>query len=187
MRFVPLMAVAALGFGGLVYAGSEPVMSLSALKVVEDTINRQFAPDLKDYAADSWEPLGDSRGTYLPGYGAVFTFEMSLVNVTPITPFHATISAQEIKAVHARKIRKLALLKNAMRDLIVKSATALSTLPPTEQITVEAFLDYFSFEDRANLPRRLVMTASRQKILDAVARHAVTGEFATLIEEREDQ
>jgi hypothetical protein len=74
-----------------------------------------------------------------------------------------------------------------MRDLIVKSATALSAIPPTEQITFEAFLDYFSFEDRTGLPRRLVMTANRQKLLDAVARHAPVAELAALIQEREEQ
>lgn len=191
MRLIPLAALAVLcfsglAFAGLVYAGGEPTVTVSALKVVEDAANRQFLHDEAD-PIDPWEPLGDARGTYLPGYGAVFTFEMSLVNVTPITPFHASISAQEIKSIHARKIKKLPLVKSAMQDLIVKSATALSAMPSTEQITVEAFLDYFSFEDRTNLPRRLIMTASRQKILDAVARHAAPTEFAALIEEREEQ
>ncbi len=183
MRLIPL---AALAFAGLLYASSEPTVTVSALKAVEDAANRQFLHDVAD-PIDPWEALGDARGTYLPGYGAVFTFEMSLVNVTPITPFHVSISAQEIKSVHARKLKKLPLVKSAMQDLIVKSATTLSALPPTEQITVEAFLDYFSFEDRANLPRRLIMTVNRQKILDAVARHAAPGEFAALIEEREEQ
>ena len=186
MRLFPLMAVAALGFSGLLCAGTEPAVTVSAMKVVEDTITQQFLHDAAD-PIDPWEPLGDARGTYLPGYGALFTFELDLVNVTPITPFHVSISPQEVKSVHARKVKKLPLVKSAMRDLLVKSATTLSTLPPTEQITVEAFLDYFSFEDRANLPRRLIMTASRQKILDAVARHASEADFAALIEERDEQ
>jgi hypothetical protein len=188
VRLLPLMALASLGFtglafAGLVYASNEPVVSLASLKVVEDAATKLFMPD----SIDPWEALGDARGTYLAGYGTVFTFEMSLVNVTPITPFHVEITAQEIKSVHARKIKKLPVLKSAMQDLIVKAATSLTTQPPTEQITFEAFLDYFSFEDRTNLPRRLVMTVSRQKILDAVARHAPATEFATLIEEREEQ
>lgn len=186
MRLLRLLALAALGFTGLVYAGSEPTVTMSALKVVEDTINRQFQHDVAE-PIDPWEPLGDARGTYVPGYGAVFTFEMSLVNVTPITPFHVEISPQEIRAVHARKIKKLTPLQSAMRDLIVRAATALSALPPNEQITIEVFLDYFSFEDRTNLPRRLTMTASRQKIMDAVARHASEADFAALIEERDEQ
>jgi len=180
------MTAAVLGFSGLVYASSEPTVTMSALKAVEDTINRQFVHDLAD-PVDPWQPLGDARGTYLPGYGAVFTFEMSLVNVTPITPFHVEVTPQEVKSVHARKIKKLPLVRSAMRDLIVKSATALSSLPSTEQITLEAFLDYFSFEDRTGLPRRLIMTANRQKVLDAVARHATAAELATLIGEREEQ
>jgi hypothetical protein len=175
-----------MAFAARAYASSEPAVSVSALKVVEDATNRQFLHDAAD-PADPWDQLGDARGTYLTGYGAVFTFEMSLVNVEAITPFHVEVTAQEVKSVHARKMKKLPLLKSAMRDLIVKSATALSAIPPTEQITFEAFLDYFSFEDRTGLPRRLVMTANRQKLLDAVARHAPVAELAALIQEREEQ
>jgi hypothetical protein len=182
VRFVAL----ALALAATAHAGSDAAVAMSAMKGVEDTINEQFAHDKAD-PVDPWEPLGDARGTYLPGYGAVFTFEMSLVNVTPMMPFHASVSPQEVKAVHTRKIKKLPLLKSAMQDLFVKSATALTTLPAGERITVEAFLDYFTFEDRAGLPRRLIMTASRQKIMDAVARHAGTAQFATLIEERDEQ
>ena len=106
--------------------------------------------------------------------------------MTPPFPFHPEISPAEIKDIHARKLKKLPLLKSAMRDLIVKAASSLITLPPTEQITFEAFLDSFSFEDRTGLPRRLTMTASRQKILDAVARHATADDLAALIEIREE-
>lgn len=186
-KLLPLMAIAGLAlsgfaFAGLVHAGNEPVVSISALKVVEEAINKQFQID----SADPWEPLGDARGSYLPGYGAVFTFEMSLVNVAPLTPFHLTVTSQEIKTIHDRKIKKLAVLKSTMRDLIVRAASSLTTLPSAEQITLEAFLDNFSFEDRTGLPRRFTMTASRQKLLDAVAHHATPANLAALIEEREE-
>jgi len=180
------LAAFALVFAAVACAGSEPAVTVSAIKAVEDAINTQFAHDAAD-PVDSWEPLGDARGTYLPGYGTLFTFEMSLVNVTPVLPFHPVVLPQEIKTAHARKVKKLPVLKSAMRDLIVKSATTLTSLPAAEQITVEAFLDYFSFEDRTGLPRRLIMTASRQKIMDALAHHAGAAGFATLIEERDEQ
>jgi hypothetical protein len=160
----------------------EPIVPISALQRVEKATNDRFAPD----AGDSWALLGDARGTYLPGYGGLFTFEMSLVNVQPITPFHMTVTPQEIKTVHERKIKKLVVLKSAMRELLLQSATSLSTLPPTEQITFEAYLIAFSFEDRTGLPRRLTMTASRQKLLDAVTNHATPAALAALIEEREE-
>jgi hypothetical protein len=160
----------------------EPIVSISALNKVEKATNERFAPD----AGDPWELLGDARGTYVPGYGGLFTFEMSLVNVQPITPFHMTVAPQEVKTIHERKIRKLAVLKSAMRDLMLQSAASLSTLPPTEQITFEAYLIAFSFEDRTGLPRRLTMTVQRQKLLDAAASHATRAALAALIEEREE-
>ena len=186
MRFLaklfPFLAAAGLAFAGLALGGNEPAVSVSALKLVEDAVNKQFQPGVDD----PWEPLGDARGTYLPGYGAAFTFELSLVNVMPLSPFHAQVTAEEIKAIHARKIKKLVVLKSTMRDLIVRAASSLNTMPANEQITFEAYLDNFSFEDRTGLPRRLTMTASRQKILDAEARHATPEDLAALIEEREE-
>jgi hypothetical protein len=160
----------------------EPVVSIAALQRVEKATNDRFAPE----ATDPWALLGDARGTYLPGYGGLFTFEMSLVNVQPITPFHMTVTPQEIKSVHERKIKKLAVLKSAMRELLLQSAASLTTLPPTEQITFEAYLISFSFEDRAGLPRRLTMTLQRQKLLDAAANHATPAALAALVEEREE-
>jgi len=182
-----LLCLTALLVAGYATAGGpsytlEPIVSISALQKIEKATNDRFAPD----AGDPWALLGDARGTYLPGYGGLFTFEMSLVNVQPITPFHMTVTPQEIKTVHERKIKKLVVLKSAMRELMLQSAASLSTLPPTEQITFEAYLIAFSFEDRTGLPRRLTMTASRQKLLDAVANHATPAALASLIEEREE-
>jgi hypothetical protein len=181
------MALASISLAGLaaasfVMAGYEPIVPISALKIVEDATNRKLQPD----GVDPWEQLGDARGTYLPGYGAVFTFEMSLVNVMPLTPFRPEVSPQEVKTIHDRKIRKLPLLKTAMRELMVHAASSLTTLPATEQITFEAVLDNFSFEDRTGLPRRLTMTVVRQKLLDAAAHHVSDTEIANLIEVREE-
>ncbi len=184
MKLLALAAILVAGYA--VAAGNsyklEPIVSLSALQRVEKATNDRFAPG----AGDSYELLGDARGTYLPGYGGLFSFEMNLVNVEPITPFHMTVTPQEIKSIHERKIKQLAVLKNAMRELMIQSAGSLSTLPPTEQITFEAFLIHLSFEDRSGLPRRLTMTTSRQKLLDAAANHATPAALASLIEEREE-
>lgn len=177
MRLALLLALA-----GICSAASEPLVSVSALKEVEKISDARFQPD----ANDPWELLGFTRGTYLPGYGAVFTFEMNLVNVTPLSPFHTTITKEEVRAVHERKIRKLVLLKSAMYDLLAQAASSLSTLPATEKITFQALLINLSFEDRTGLPRRITMTANRQKLLDAVARHAKPADLAALIEAQEE-
>lgn len=172
---------AAACFAARMSAGNEPAVGISALSSVEKTVNTQLAPE----GPDPWDLVGDARGTYLPGYGAVFTFELSLVNVTPLSPFHMTATAQEIKDAHDRRIRKLAVLKSTMRELMVKAASSLAAMPADETISLEAYLFSFSFEDHTGLPRRVTMTASRKQLLDAAARHATPQELAALIGEQE--
>jgi len=179
VRFALPIAFAVLSLARTVSAGNDPHVSVSDLKAVE------IATD-KSFAGDPWAMLGYTRGTYLPGYGVVFTFEMSLIQATPISPFHETVTPQEIKSVHDRKIKQLAILKDTMRDLLVQTATSLTALPPSDQIVFEAHLLGQSYEDHSGLPWRLTMTANRQKLLDAIASHATPASLAALIEERKE-
>jgi hypothetical protein len=73
-----------------------------------------------------------------------------------------------------------------MRDSVVKAASSLQTLPPSESIVFEAHLLNNPYEDYSGLPWRVTMTANRQKIMDAVARHAAPAEISSLIEERKE-
>ncbi len=130
--------------------------------------------------------LGDTRGTYLPGYGALFTFELSLVRVTPVTPFNPVFTAQQKKTFHDRKVQQLPVLEKVMRDFVVKAASSLQTLPASENIVFEAHLLSQSYEDHTGLPWRVTMTANRQKLLDAVAAHATPVQLSSLIEERKE-
>ena len=184
VKIAALLASAEFSVAVLAHPGSTPEVNASrvpvaALNEIEKTTNDRFT-------SDPWDSLGDTRGSYLPGYGAIFTFEMSLVRVTPISPFHLTTSPEEIKSVHDRKVKQLAVLKDAMRDMLVKAAATLTTLPPSEQICFEAYFFSQSFEDHRGLPQRLSMTANRQKLMDAVARHAKPAEISALVEEREE-
>jgi len=156
---------------------------LTTLKEVEKATNARLLAG----PADPWSVLGDARSTYLPGAGTVVTFELALVNLTPITPFHASISQEEKRSAHDRKVKNLVALKVAMREMIAHAAAALTAMPGNEQITVEAFLFNFNWEDRAGLPDRLTVCANRQKVADAVARHASATEMASLFEERSEQ
>ena len=182
MKLLLLLAFAASASTAFAIADTEPVVPISALQRVEAATDNRFKPD----GPDPWDLLGEARGTYLPGYGAVFTSYLQLVTVTPISPFHLTVTPEEIKTAHDRKIKKLPLLKGAVQDLMVTAATQLNTLPLTEQITFEIYFFSFSYEDRKGLPRRLTMSVNRQKLLDAVNRHATPAAIAALIEEREE-
>ncbi len=154
-------------------------VSMTALKAVEKFTDSKFSDQ-------PWELLGDTRGTYLPGYGAVFTFEMSLVNVSPLTPFHMTVTEEEKKSIHDRKLRQLVVLRQSMHELIVRTASTLTDLPPAENIVFEAHLLDQPFENHEGLPWRVAMTVQRQKILAATARHARPAELDALIEERKE-
>jgi hypothetical protein len=162
---------------------SKAPIPLTAMKEVEKAANTR----LREAPPDPWGVLGDARGTYLAGGGTVVTFELSLANLTPITPFHPSVSPQERRSAHDRKVKNLVALKTAMREMIAQASTALTAMPGNEQITFEAFLFNFNWEDRTGLPERLTVCANRQKVADAVARHASPGEMASLFEERSEQ
>ena len=161
----------------------KPPVPLTTMKEVETAANSR----LRTAPADPWSVLGDARGTYLPGGGTVVTFELALANLTPITPFHPSVSPEERRSAHDRKVKNLAVLKVAMREMIAHAATALTAMPGKEQITFEAFLFNFNWEDRAGLPERLTVCANRQKVTDAIARHASAAEMASLFEESSEQ
>ena len=176
----PLILIA---FATLCFAASEPVVSFSSLKAVEGTINDK----LKSNVTDPYDLLGTARGTYLQGYGAVFTVELDLVVGTSFyaTPFRPALSEQEKKAMRDRKERKLEVLKETMRELMTSASGSLPGLPPQEHLVMEAFLFNYSWENIKGLPHRVVLTAQNGKLQEALSRHASAAEIAALIEETE--
>jgi len=110
--------------------------------------------------------LGTTRGVYLDGYGAVLTAEISLVNSANVSPFRPTMPPEYKARVHSRKLERLPLLKQTMREMMEASAAALDSVPANEQIVVGVTLFYYSWEDTTGLPLQVVMQAGRQQILD---------------------
>jgi hypothetical protein len=159
------------------------VMEPPALKAVEAAINDRFRSGLND----PFDLLGTARGSYLPGYGAVFTVEMNLVTLPPLafSPFSQTASPQELAALHDRKVKKLAALRDAMHDLMLTAGSTLTTLAGDERVTMEAFLFNYRWEKTAGLPHKLVMTAERRKLVDAKGNKLSTADLAAVIQETE--
>jgi hypothetical protein len=128
--------------------------------------------DTRIQRASAVEPLdlmGNTRGIYLQGYGAVFTTAVNLIISPTINPFHMTFTKAEIDRVHARKVERLPLLKQQMREMLFTGAAALDGVPLHEQIVVGVSLMYFSWEDTTGLPAQLVMQGERQKLLNRAA------------------
>jgi hypothetical protein len=181
MKSILLIGLATLCFGAS--GASEPILSLASLKAVEASINDRVSSNIND----PYDLMGPARGTYLEGYGAVFTVYMDLVAASPLnfSPFKQTISEKEIAELHDRKARKVVVLKEAMRDLMAKACKTLPALPDDEHIVMEAFLFNYNWEQSRDLPHRVVLTARKQKLIDALNRHITGAEFAALFEEEE--
>ena len=133
------------------------------LSDVESRLNDTF----RTTSAEPYDLLGTARGTYIEGYGALFTVELNLVYVNGPSPFRPAMSKEEIEQIRQRKIRKLELLKDQLRQQMLNVSTTLTAVPANEHIAMEAFLWHYNWESTNGLPRRIILTAERQKLLDA--------------------
>jgi len=176
----PLVAIA---LATLCFAASEPICSLGSLKAVEASINDRIQSSVND----PYYLYAPARGTYLQGYGAVFTVDMGLVAISPMNftpnPFKPTVTDKDLAALHDRKARKIDPLKVMMRDLMVNACKTLPGLPSTENIVMEAFLLNFKWEQARDLPNRIVLRANKQQLLDAAGKHLAGADLAALFDE----
>jgi hypothetical protein len=180
---IAMSLVVGITGAALCFAAAESRVSrasiLSAERMIDEKINA--------YSPDPYRVLGDARGTYLEGYGVVFTNELDLVITNPlnVSPFKLTVPKEEVASVHERKLKKLSELKNAMRTMLVDASAILEGLPPDERVTMETILFSHSWEITRDMPHRVFMSAEKQQLLDAKASHAGQTELASFIEEQE--
>lgn len=113
--------------------------------------------------------LGNTRGIYLDGYGMVFTAEVNLVANAVISPFKPGFTPQELVALREKKLDRVNVLKQSMRDMLMAAAKDLDSLPVNETVTVVISMTYFSWENSAGLPVQIMMQAPRSALLDARA------------------
>lgn len=173
-----LIAVATLCF-----AASEPIVSLASLRAVEASMNDKIRSNI----TDPYDLLGTARGTYLEGYGAVFSMELNLVLLSPLnlSPFKQTITDSEIAALHDRKAHKMGDLKESMRGLMLNASKSLPGLPNNERIVMEAFLFNYRWETSRGLAHRIMIVAEKQKLIDAINHHLSGAELSAVFTEEE--
>lgn len=143
----------------------KPRIPRQALAEVERHLDTKLAS--LGGASDPIDLLGATRGIYLDGYGAVFTTEASLIVAPGLSPFHQEITEAEKEKVRQRKLDRLPLLKQMMRDMWRDSATSLTAIPENQQVVIAVRLLYLQWEDTRGLPGQIVMKGDR--------RAAVTG------------
>ena len=141
-----------------------PRVGLSALHAMEQSFDKRI---LTANTEAPFDLLGTTRGVYLEGCGAVFTAELNLLVTTNISPFLQKIPKDYVVKVHAKKLQRVPLLKQAMRETMLDMASSLDGVPAKENIVLGVSLVYFTkWEDTTGLPSQIVMQAQRQKLLD---------------------
>ncbi len=130
------------------------------------TLARGFDRDLRMFAVtDPIDVLGNTRGIYLDGYGAVFTTELSPVLTPQLSPFRPNISEQEKAQVRQRKLARLPAVERLMNAMLQTAAKELAAVPDDQQIVVAVKFLYLPYEDTSGLPGQMVMQAARRTIL----------------------
>jgi len=149
----------------------KPPVTRAVLVPIEKRIDARLGRPAQE---EPYDLLGNTRAVYLEGFGVVFTTEVGLLQIPPITPFNPSFSKEEIQMIHQRKAAKLPLLKQAMREMLAASAASLTALPADDQIAVAVTLFYFSWEDRTGLPSQILMQASRKSLAGKPVNDALT-------------
>jgi len=164
----------------LLFAGQgvpAPVrVTRAALMSLEKHFDGQF---VRANLPDSFDLLGNTRGVYVAGFGAVFSTELNLVVTPNLSPFHPVYTKPELARIHERKLQRLPVLKQKMREMLVNSAVALENMPPQEQIVLAVSLFHYSWEDSSGIPAQIVMQGQRQQLLSESTRESAihTQEF----------
>jgi len=143
--------------------GATPRVSRAVMQDIERTFDQR----IERYSVD--DPLyllGATRGVYLENYGAVLSTEVNLVVGPVLSPFRPKLSKEELARLRQKKLDRLPLLKQVVRDMMVTAATRLNMVPPNEQIVIGVTLFHYSWEDSSGLPGQLVMQAARRSLVD---------------------
>lgn len=168
------------GMATLGAAAIGPRVDRHTLAAIESTLNEKFRP----IGQDPWELLSTARGSYLEGYGAVFTVELQLVSVPPLMPMiRMNVQPAEVESIHERKLKKLPILREYARNALASTVPALEGLPANERIALDTILWRFTWENGQGLPQHILMSAEKGKLQQAVASRGDIGAVITAVEE----
>lgn len=140
-----------------------PRVSRDALHAMETSFDKRIRTTSVEAP---FELLGNTRGLYLEGYGAVFTSEVNLLLSANVSPFQTSMPKDYVVKLRQRKLERVPVLKKCMQEEMVAMASSLDTVPANQQIVLGVTLLYHPWEDTAGLPSQIVMQAERQKLLD---------------------
>ncbi len=157
-----MRALAVVLLAGVAIAAQERAkVTRPMLASVEGSMDKAFG---KIYPDNPFLVLGNSRGVYLDGYGAVFSAEVNLV-LAAGGPFRGKVTKEEAEHHRKEKLQRIPLLRKSMKTALVGAAMSLDTLPPEEKVVLAVSLFQHSWEDLNGVPQQIVVSAQRKTLL----------------------
>jgi hypothetical protein len=160
---VALLVLCALPAGSL---ADNPKVTRGMIEAMQQSLDVKLA---RLWPLDPVEMVAVSQGTYIQGYGAIFLGEVNVAPAAGISPFHPTVSTDEIRRTHEKKMQRMAAIRTAMRAMLMDSARSLDSLPADEQVALGLSLFYWKWENRDGLPAQIVMHAPRKALLQSAS------------------
>jgi hypothetical protein len=142
----------------------KPLVSRPAIMAAEKNFESHIGKLWPDDPVAFWVY---PQGMYINGFGAVFSAQVNLAQGTAITPFHQSITKEEIVRLHNKKLERMTQFRQAMEDIMLSSAASLDTVPADEQIALGVSFFYWNWEDTTGLPQQLVMRAPKRALVMA--------------------
>lgn len=136
----------------------------SQMKAFQEALNRTIQESFEQ----PFSLLQDAKGTYLPHFGVVFSLEVNLLPLRPLTPFDLRpYTDEEIKRARATKLARIRQLKDRLSEVLLRNGSELSAVPPDQNVAISIHLFHLPWEQSDDLPTQLVMETSRRTLLNA--------------------
>ena len=176
------MKRAALAFllGVTVFA-QEPRVSRATVQAAETAMDHRFERLFPD---NPFMLLGNSRGVYLDGYGAVFSAEVNLVAAAG-GPFRGKVTHDEALRHREEKLKRVPVLRTAIKQALIGAAQSLDTVPLDERVVLAVSLFRYSWEEMNGVPQQIVVVAQRRMLVQMQTANASPDIMQASIQVRE--
>ncbi len=111
--------------------------------------------------------LSSTKGIYLPEYGAVFSLEVSLYQIRPLTPFDLKPHTQkELEDAYVQMKNRLEALKANLIRAMGEHGAALGNLRPEDHLTVVIHVFQVDLGGNRSVPSQIQLKMTRSLVAE---------------------
>jgi hypothetical protein len=166
---------------GMTVFAEEPRVSRATIMAAEVAMDHRFE---KLFPDNPFMLLGNARGVYLDGYGAVFSAEVNLVAAAG-GPFRGKVTHEEALRHRDEKLKRVPVLRTSMKQALIGAAQSLDTVPLDERVVLAVSLFRHSWEEMNGVPQQIVVSAQRRTLVQLQTANASPDVVQATIQVRE--